>query len=123
MKKLAVAVLVAAVFAIGCNQFVSTAINTLAAAQGVIAQEQQTHQAQCQQNPAQALCLEINQAVDAQNAAITGLEAYCQLPAPPTPAQLAASGTSVCNANPSAKAALESQLKALSTIVAQIQGK
>lgn len=108
---------------IGCNSFVTQAVNTLAGAQGVIANEQIAHKTQCTATPSASVCLSINQAIDAQNAAISGLEAYCQLPVAPDAATLQAKGAMVCNVNPSAKAVFVAELSALSKIVAQIQGQ
>ncbi len=107
--------------ATGCASFVNASVDTLAASHGVITTAQAQNLSTCQKVKDASICLEINQAVDAQNAAIDGLEAYCQLPVEPDPATLAAQGGLVCNANPSAKAAFVAELNALGKIVGALK--
>lgn len=61
---------------LGCSPE-QTARDAIAAATGTIAKAQTQHQAECQVNPAAGTCVLINRAVNAQNAAMTGLETYC----------------------------------------------
>lgn len=103
----------------GCTSFVRASVDTLAAAQGFIGQAQKNHQAECSVDPSKDFpCQTINQAVAAQNAAVSALEIYCQLPAAPDPATLANMGTKACNENPSAKDVLSSSLSNLTQILA-----
>ena len=103
----------------GCENFVRASVDTLAAAQGFIGQAQKNHSAQCVVDPsADFPCQTINKAVEAQNAAVSALEIYCQLPAAPDPATLANMGTKECNANPAAKDVLANALSNLEQILA-----
>ena len=109
-----------ALLSAGCNNFVKASVDTLAAAQGFIAQAQVNHSAQCTANPSLAFpCQTITQAVAAENAAVSALEVYCQVPIAPDPDTLKAQGKDACNVNPSAKQVLVSALANLGQIVAQ----
>lgn len=102
----------------GCENFVRASVDSLAAAQGFIGQAQKNHQPECSVDPSKDFpCQTINRAVDAQNAAVSALEIYCQLPVAPDPATLANIGTKTCNANPSAKDVLVSALANLDQIL------
>jgi hypothetical protein len=78
MKKV-FAVLVTAVLllTVGCPKLEVVARDGIAAAQGVIETQQALHLASCQADPAQDVCVKINRAVSAQNAAADALSAYC----------------------------------------------
>lgn len=107
-----------ALISAGCNNFVKASVDTLAAAQGFIAQAQVNHSAQCTANPSLAFpCQTINQAVAAENAAVSALEVYCSVPVAPTPDTLKAQGNAACNPNPSAKTVLINALSNLGKIV------
>ena len=129
VKKVAVVgVLAVTLVLTGCTNFVRASVDTLAAAQGFISQAQKNHSAQCTVDPsADFPCQTINKAVAAQNAAVSALEVYCQLPVAPDPATLASLGTKTCNENPSAKQVLVAALSNLSQILttyrAQTGGK
>src|SRR4051812_6171119 len=102
MKKAVALLVISAVMftATGCESFVRASVDALAAAQGFIGQAQKNHQAECSVDPSQDFpCQTINRAVEAQNAAVSALEVYCQLPVAPDPATLASVGTQACNAN------------------------
>jgi uncharacterized lipoprotein NlpE involved in copper resistance len=118
-RKVAVAsVLAITLVLVGCTNFVRASVDSLAAAQGFIGQAQKNHQAECSVDPSQDFpCQTINRAVDAQNAAVSALEVYCQLPVAPDPATLASVGTQACNENPSAKQVLVSALANLNQIL------
>lgn len=118
MKKLVLLLACCGLLA-GCTNFVRASVDTLAAAQGFIGQAQKNHQAECSVDPSKSFpCQTINQAVDAQNAAISALEVYCQLPVAPDPATLANMGTKACNENPAAKDVLVSAIANVSQILA-----
>jgi hypothetical protein len=111
-------VVILVLFTSSCTSFVQASVNTLAAAQGFIAQAQVNHQVQCQANPSlQFPCVTINQAVVAQNVAVSALEVYCQLPVAPDLATLKALGTKTCNANPNSKQILVSALANLGSVL------
>lgn len=78
MKKL-YAVLATAVLllATGCPKLELVARDSIAAAKGVIETQQSLNLASCQANASQDVCVNINRAVSAQNAAIDALNAYC----------------------------------------------
>jgi hypothetical protein len=119
MKRFLLAPLLAAVLVTAaCPTFVTSSVDTLAAAQGFIAQAQINHQIECSAAPTKAFpCATITTAVAAQNAAVSALEAYCQLPVAPDPATLKAQGTMVCNANPAGKQVLVAALANLGKIL------
>jgi len=117
--------LLAAVIALcACTSFVKASVATLAAAQGFIAQAQTNHKAQCTAAPTTPFpCVMINQAVDAQNVAVSALETYCQVPVAPTPEMLSSQGSTACNPNPTAKQILVAALSNLGAIVAQYKAQ
>ena len=109
---------------LACPKFVASSVDTLAAAQGFIAQAQLNHQTECKADPTKNFpCQMINQAVDAQNTAVDALEAYCQLPVRPDPIALKAQGGTTCNENPSAKQVLVSALANLGTVLANYKAQ
>lgn len=108
----------AALISTGCNNFVKASVDTLAAAQGFIAQAQVNHMAECQADSSKPFpCQTITQSVAAENAAVSALEVYCQVPVAPDPDTLKAQGKAACNANPSAKQVLVTALANLGQIV------
>lgn len=119
MKK---ALLLLAVFAlVGCSPLENSARDASAASQAVITAEQAAHKDSCVANPTQAICVDINKAVDAQNALVTAAEIYCGWPANPTAAQLAASGNLPCAHIASGQAALQAAVTNLNTIIATVK--
>lgn len=54
-----------------------TGRDTVASLQGAIKAAQAQYQTTCESAPAAPVCVNINKAVDAQNALVTSLEAYC----------------------------------------------
>lgn len=102
---------------IGCSPE-QTARDAIAAATGTIAKAQAQHQAACTTNPADAPCVLINRAVNAQNAAIAGLETYCGW---------SLSGTlpdrgAACAPNKDALSGLNVALTNLKQIVTEVKG-
>jgi hypothetical protein len=98
------------------------AVETVAAANGFIAEAQVNHLALCKANPALSFpCGTITQAIGAQNALLDALETYCALPAKPTAAQLQAQGAQTCAPVSSAQSALVSAIANLSALLPDIQ--
>jgi|SRR5271166_2130038 len=62
---------------VACTPLEQQARNTAAALQGVIVAAQAQYQTTCTANASQAVCVDINKAVSAENALITATEAYC----------------------------------------------
>lgn len=116
MKLLTVATICCLVLlTVACHTIESNARDTIAAAQGVIVQAQVQFQPQCSADATKAPCPVINQAVSAQNAAITALEAYCGF----TPT----SGvTEKCTPVKSLQPALTSALANLNQFVTELKG-
>ncbi|HXT74637.1 MAG TPA: hypothetical protein VN785_12360 [Candidatus Angelobacter sp.] len=103
----------------GCTSFVKASVDTLAAAQGFIAQAQVNHMAECTADPSKSFpCQTINQAVAAENAGVSALEAYCQVPVLPDAITLQSKGSVVCNENPTAKQTLVAALSNIGDILA-----
>ena len=116
--------LVAVIALCACTNFVKASVATLAAAQGFIAQAQANHNTECTAAPTKPFpCVAINQAVAAQNVAVSALETYCQVPVAPTPATLQAQGSAACNPNPTSKQVLVAALSNLGAIVAQYKSQ
>jgi hypothetical protein len=108
----------------GCDTFVKASVATLAGARDFIGQAQANHKDECTAAPTKPFpCVAINQAVEAQNVAVSALETYCQVPVAPTPATLAAQGATACNPNPTAKQILVAALSNLGAIVAQYKSQ
>lgn len=124
-QKIVTAIPVALLFLIaGCTSFVKASVDSLAAAQGFLAQAQVNHMAECTANPSlQFPCVDINLAVAAENAGVSALEAYCQLPVAPDPITLQSAGATACNENPTAKQALVSALANIGTVLANYKAQ
>ena len=120
----AVLIFAAVLVRAGCTSFVKASVDTLAAAQGFIAQAQVNHMAQCTATPTLAFpCQDINQAVAAENAGVSALETYCQVPVLPDATTLKAQGALACNENPSAKQVLVSALANIGNILASYKAQ
>ena len=81
MKK--VASLLLLVVLAGCSSFEKSARDSIAAASGVLTLLQTPAQYgdSCKANPLQPVCIDINRAISAENAAIDAAEIYCSGPA------------------------------------------
>jgi len=73
----------------GCDKPENVARDSIAAGSGAIKDAQQKYILECTATPSNPVCRAINRSVYAQNAAITGLETYCQL----SPSQLISQDT------------------------------
>lgn len=119
MKK---AFLLLTVFALaGCTPLEDSAKDAAAASQAVIQAEQAAHRAACELDSTPAICVNINKAIDAQNALVTAAEIYCGWPANPNPAQLAQAGAMPCQHIASGKAALQAAVLNLNAIVGTVK--
>lgn len=108
----------------GCHNFVKASVDTLAAAQGFIAQAQVNHMTECTANPSLPFpCGTINEAVAAQNAGVSALEAYCQVPVLPDAITLKSQSSLTCNENPTAKQAVVSALANIGKILANYKSQ
>lgn len=90
-----------------------TARDSIAAAKGFIEQAQLNHHAECTANPSKKLCKAINTGVEAQNAAIDALDAYCAGPAWNT--------GGVCDPQASVEAKLDEAIRNLNKIIANLK--
>lgn len=76
-KIMAVLALMALLPSVGCGPAEKTARDVISSATGAISSAQVEYKAECTTLPTAPKCVLINDAVHAQNAAITALEAYC----------------------------------------------
>lgn len=120
MKRLIILALVLtiALVMIGCPKPAENARNAIASAQGFIVAQQQIHGQSCKAAPSQEVCVNINKAVSAQNAAVTALETYCgwnPLAPPSDP-------NAPCVPVKGAEAALTAAVGNLNQIIGEIKG-
>lgn len=105
-------------WAIGCAQPIEvTARDAIAASKGYIASASQRHTAECIQSGGQAeYCQIIVQAAYAENAAVTALETYCQIPA-----HMLDTPDKKCQPVKSAEPALVAALKNLNSLAGELK--
>lgn len=114
-KLLMVAVVALLGFTAACHTFEANARDTIAAANGAIVQAEVQYSITCTSNPNQTVCVDINKAVAAQNAAITALETYCGFTS-------ASKAEDTCKPVKSFQPALTAALANLNQIVTELKG-
>lgn len=101
-----------------CPKFEQNARDTAAALGGAVTAAQAQHQTDCKAAPATAPCVLINKGVDAQNALITGIEAYCGW----TAGVLPTDPNAACKPVSTAQAGLQTAISNANVLIGQLKG-
>jgi len=103
---------------VACSPLEQNARNTAAALQGAITSAQAQYQTECTASPKDSPCVIINKAVEAQNALVTAVEAYCGWSeiAPP------ANGTATCVPVKSAASGLQAAINNATLFISEVKG-
>lgn len=117
-------ILIASLLLFGCplTPLEKSARDLVEDSQETIQRAREKHLTECTATPINPVCVTINKGLYGQNVLIDAAEAYCQWPARPTAAQLAAKKDIPCKRVAKARDGLQSAVNSLNALMGELKG-